>query len=333
MLHLHLIRFTNMSSSTALVLAPESSERGVVKVVPARWLVLAAFAAVYVIWGSTYLGIRLAIDSIPPFLMAGARFLIAGLILYGVMIARGVSRPTVVHWKNAFVVGSLLLLAGNGGMTWATQFVPTNLAALLIAGTPLWILVIDWMRPNGTRPTNRVFAGLALGFAGVGVMVAAKNQSSAGLVSPVATIVILLSSVCWAAGSVYSRHARKPDSALLFVAMQMIAGGLLLLVLGSRLGELHRFDWGKVTAVSMLAFFYLTIFGSLVGFTAYVWLLQVSTPAKVSTYAYVNPMIALVLGRVVLGEVLARSTLIAGMLILAAVVLCTLSSGRKPESE
>lgn len=287
------------------------------------WLVATAFAAVYLIWGSTYLGIRIAIDSIPPLLMSGGRFLIAGLVLYPVMRLAGAAPPTAIEWRHATMIGALLLLAGNGGVSWAEQTVPTNMVALLIAATPLWINLVDWLRPEGRRPRALVLVGLALGFVGVGFIVWSKNPLGQSIVNPAGAGVLLFASVCWAVGSVWSRHVPRSDSALLTVAMQMIAGGLLLLVAGAGLGETQSLNWRAITTASAYAFFFLTIFGSLVGFTAYVWLLQVSTPQRVSTYAYVNPLIAVVLGWVVLDEALPQGALIAGGLIIAAVVAIT----------
>jgi drug/metabolite transporter (DMT)-like permease len=285
--------------------------------------VVAAFAAVYLIWGSTYLGIRLAIDSIPPFLMAGCRFVIAGLILYGVMRLRGAAKPTAQQWRSAAIVGGLLLLIGNGGVSWAQQTVPSGIAALVVAAVPLWIMLVDWLRPQGSRPKVIVWVGLAAGFAGVALIVAGKNQFGHRLVDPVGAAALVFATVAWAFGSVYSRHAEKPGSALLSVAMQMISGGALLLVAGVALGEMSRLNFAHITPTSAWAFIYLTLIGSLVGFTAYVWLLQVSTPARVSTYAYVNPLIAVFLGHLVLKEAIPKTVALAGALILAAVIAIT----------
>lgn len=290
---------------------------------PPLWLIVAAFAAVYVIWGSTYLGIRLAIDSIPPLTMSGARFLTAGIALYSVMRICGAPRSSAVQWRDASIVGALLLLVGNGGVSWAEKTVPTNMAALIIAATPLWINLIDWLRPNGTKPHGLVFVGLGLGFVGVALMVCSRDRLGHSVVDPVGAGVLLFASLCWALGSVFSRYARKSTSALLAISMQMIAGGILLLVAGVMMGELPGFDLHQITPKSAYAFAYLTVFGSLVGFPAYVWLLQVSTPARVSTYAYVNPVIAVVLGWLVLGEALPKSLLLAGSLIVLAIVLIT----------
>jgi len=295
---------------------------------PPLWLVLTAFLAVYVIWGSTYLGIHIAIQTMPPFLMAGGRFVIAGFFLYGVMRLRGVARPTREQWIDATVIGALLLLGGNGGVSWAQQYVPSGVTALVVAATPLWMILIDWLRPAGRRPHGVVFVGLALGFAGVTVIALSRDHGGQRLVDPVGVAVLLLATLSWASGSVFSRHARKPQEALLAIGMQMIAGGCTQLLTGAALGELPHLHPSLFSHASIVAFVYLTVIGSLVGFTAYVWLLQVSTPARVATYAYVNPFIAVLLGRLVLDEPLPHSVVLAGALILGAVILITVRQSR-----
>jgi drug/metabolite transporter (DMT)-like permease len=296
---------------------------------PALSLVLIAFAAVYLIWGSTYLGIAIAIETIPPFLMAGCRFMLAGLVLYAVMRGRGVARPDAAHWRSALVIGALLLLAGNGGVTWAQKTVPSGIAALVVAATPLWMMLIDWLRPGGLRPTFSVVCGLAVGFAGVTLIVASRNDLGHRIVDPAGAAALIFATICWAFGSVFSRHTAKPNSALLAVAMQMIAGGGLQIVTGFALGEPGQFHLEMITARSAWAFVYLTVFGSLIGYSAYVWLLQVSTPARVSTYAYVNPLIAVLLGKMILDEPVPRTVLLAGALILTAVILITRQTQRR----
>jgi len=320
-----------MSATPPLVEPPvaplSSSSRSAV---PApRWLVLAAFATVYLVWGSTYLGIRVAIESIPPFFMAGGRFVIAGAILYACMRLKGAARPTALDWRDAAIVGGLLLVLGNGGLSWAELRVPTNVAALMVAGTPLWMIVLDWVRPQGRRPHGLVFAGLALGFAGVALIVASRDTHGHGIINPFCAIILLAASISWASGSIYSRHAQKPASALLAIAMQMLTGGGLMFVVSLALGETNHWHWQEITARSASAFVYLTIIGSLITFPCYVWILQVSTPARVSTYAYVNPLIAVILGRIVLGETLPAGVVAAGGLILAAVVLITVKGPAK----
>jgi drug/metabolite transporter (DMT)-like permease len=296
--------------------------------VPPFWLIVAAFGAVYLIWGSTYLGIRLAIDSMPPLLMGGTRFILAGGILYPLMRFVGASRPRRIEWRSAVLIGAFLLLVGNGGVTWAQQTVPSSIAALMVAATPLWINLIEWLRPRGKRPHRAVFAGLALGFAGVTLIVISKGTSGENVVHPTGAALLLIATLSWAFGSIFSRHAPQNESALLNISMQMLCGGVLMFLTGLALGEAEQFHPAQITATSAWAFVYLTLIGSLVGFTAYVWLLQVSTPARVSTYAYVNPFIAVLLGRLVLHEPLPGSVLLAGTCIIGAVMLITKTGKR-----
>ena len=320
-----------MSATSIIEADLELSSKGSHKEsVPPAWLVIAAFGAVYVIWGSTYFGIRLAIDTIPPFLMAGGRFLTAGICLFGCMTLRGAPAPTLAHWRDATIIGALLLLVGNGGVSWAQQTVPSGIAALMVGATPLWINLINWIRPNGERPRAGVFGGIALGFAGIALLVLSKDRLGHSVVDPCGAGVLLLAPLCWAWGSVFSRHAQQPAAPLQAIGMQMITGGLLLLTAGLATGEAGRLHAEQITLTSGLAFLYLTLVGSLVGFTAYVWLLQVSTPARVSTYAYVNPFIAVFLGWCFLDEPLSRSVLLAGGLIIVAVALITTAGGARP---
>ena len=318
---------TNSEVYVSPVLRVASRPKAATRSAP-TWLVLSAFAAVYLIWGSTYLGIHVAIGSIPPFLMAGARFLIAGLILYPVMRLRGAPRPNTRHWLSAGVVGALLLLAGNGGVTWGQQTVSSGVTALMVAAVPLWMNLLEWLRPAGRRPSAAVLTGIGLGFAGVALIALGKDEQGRAVIDPAGAIALLIAPFCWAFGSLYSRQAEQNSSALLNVAMQMICGGALMLLLGGALGEAHTFQLSNVTASSARAFVYLTLIGSLVAFTAYVWLLQVSTPARVSSYAYVNPFVAVVLGKLILDEPFPHSVLMAGALIIVAVVLITSEKGR-----
>ena len=289
-------------------------------------MVIAAFAAVYLIWGSTYLAIRLAIETIPPFLMAGTRFLCAGALLFGVMRARRVPTPKGVQWRSAAIVGALLLLAGNGGVTWAEQRVQSALTALLIATVPLWMIVLDWLRPGGSgRPRIAVFVGLAIGFAGVALIVLARDRTGHNAVDPIGVTALLGAALCWAIGSVYSKQMPQAANPLMAVAAQMLCGGALMVATALARGEAAGFHPSAVSRTSLYALVYLVLIGALVGFTAYVWLLRVSTPARVSTYAYVNPFIAVVLGWFVAHEPISGSILLAGSLIIGAVVLITTS--------
>lgn len=292
---------------------------------PPRWQVIAAFAAVYLIWGSTYLGIRFAIETIPPYLMAGTRFLIAGALLYGWMRLRGVPHPNRLHWRSALIIGGLLLLGGNGSVTWAEQRVPSGLASLLIATVPLWISLLDWLRPGGTRPAGRVMIGLVMGFIGMVVLVGPTDLAGGSHIDPIGALALIGAALSWSVGSLYSRsrHAQQPDSPLMGTAIEMLAGGGLLMVVALVRGEWGQFDPSAVSLRSGLALGYLILFGAIVGFSCYIWLLKVTTPARASTYAYVNPIVAVFLGWALASEPLSLRTLIAAPMIILAVVLIT----------
>lgn len=297
---------------------------------PATSLVLAAFAAVYLLWGSTYLAIRVAIDTLPPLLMAGARFLLAGTILYAVMRLRGVPAPTRRQWRSTAIVGTLMLMCGNGGVVMAERTVPTGVAALLVAMVAFWMVLLEWMRPGGARPTLRVVAGLLIGFAGIVILVGPAGIVGGERVDPWGALLLMIGSAAWAAGSIYARAAELPRSALLATAMEMLAGGAALTIAGSLRGELASANPAAFTTESVLALLYLVVFGSLVGFSAYVWLLQVSTAARVSTYAYVNPVVAVLLGWWLLDEPLTSRVLAAAVVIILAVAVITTGKRAEP---
>ena len=283
-----------------------------------------ALGAVYLVWGSTYLAIRFAIDTIPPFTMAGVRFTVAGWLLYALVRLRGAPAPTRRHWGSAAVIGTLLLGGGNGGVTWAEQLVPSGIAALIVATVPAWMVLFEWIRPDGTRPTLRVVLGLALGLAGIGLLVVAGQADfSAARIDLRGAGVLLLAALSWAYGSIRSRSLDVPSSALQLTAMQMMAGGLLLLGAGVVTGEPARLELAAVTRDSVLALAYLIVFGAWVGYGAYVWLLRATTPAVVSTYAYVNPGIAVFLGWLFANEPLDGWMLGAMGVTLAGVALIT----------
>ncbi|HWM90424.1 MAG TPA: drug/metabolite exporter YedA [Thermoanaerobaculia bacterium] len=290
-----------------------------------------ALATVYVIWGSTYLAIRFAIETLPPFWMAGVRFLVSGVLLYGWARWRGASRPSRVHWRSAALIGALLLLGGNGGVVWAEQRVDSGLAALLVSTVPLWMVVFEWLRKGGTRPTLGVVAGLALGFAGLVMLV----RPGSGGIDPIGAAVLLLACVSWAWGSLRSRHVTLPESPLLATGMEMLSGGVFLMVVGLLTGEAGRLDLAGASMKSVLSLGYLIVFGAL-GFTAYIWLLRVTSPALVSTYAYVNPVVAVFLGWALAGEPLTGGMLGAAAVILTGVALITVFRNRpapQPQEE
>ena len=290
-----------------------------------RSLVIAAYATVYVVWGSTYLAIRYAVETLPPFLMAGARFLLAGLMLALWSRWRDGARATAVNWRAATIAGAFLLLGGNGMVVWAEQRVASGLAALLVATMPLWMVVVAWAKPGGRAPKLGVAAGILLGIAGL-LLLVGPGSISGTAVDRTGAIVLTLAALSWAIGSLYSRTAPLPANPILATGLEMVAGGVLLLILGTALGEWPELNVGRASAASIIGFFYLVVFGSLIGFTAFAWLIRVSTPARVSTYAFVNPVVAVFLGWLIAHEPVTRMTIIATAVIVAAVALITLAS-------
>jgi drug/metabolite transporter (DMT)-like permease len=290
---------------------------------PKRSRVLIAFAALYVIWGSTYLGIRFAIETIPPFLMAGARFVSAGLIMYVIAWSQGIGKSTWANWRTSLIIGACLLLAGNGGVTISEQHIDSGLAALIVAIVPIYIVLLGWAMGMAPRPSSIVWLALVGGFVGVGILFgpALHFSSEQGRHPAIGISILLVSSFIWSAGSLYSRTAKHAASPFLTAAQQMLCGGALLLVAGVVTGELPQFHPGSISISSLASFVYLVIIGAVVGYTAYIWLLRHCEPTKVATYAYVNPIVAVLLGAVFAGETLTMRTLIAAALIIGSVAL------------
>lgn len=279
------------------------------------------FAAVYILWGSTYLGIRFAVASIPPLLMAGARFVIAGSVLYAILRRSGAARPERVHWRSALLLGGLFLLGGNGLVSVAEQTVPSGVTALIVAAVPLWMVWLNAL-DRKTWPHFTVVAGVILGVGGIALLVLPGfSAANAEHIDPWGVELLIVATFSWAVGSLYAHRAPLPASTLLGTAMEMIGGGLLLIGVGLLSGEGAALHVAAITAKSLIAFAYLTAFGSLLGFTAYVWLLKVTTPARASTYAFVNPVIAVLLGAALAGEALTLRVAAATGVIVAAVSL------------
>lgn len=293
---------------------------------------IAAFAAIYLIWGSTYLAIKFAIETIPPFLMLSMRFTPAGLALYAALRLRGVPRPTAREWQAGAAVGVLMLAGGTGAVAWAERTIPSGLAALLVAAVPMWMVLFDWFGPARRRPTGRVLLGLAIGFCGVALIVGPTRESFGGA-GVAAVLAVVFGTVCWALGSVYSRYTPLPRSAFMASAVEMLGAGVALFVLGAATGELGRFDPSGVSVASAASVLYLVVFGSLVAYAAYVWLLHNTTPARVSSYAFVNPLVALLLGVWLGDESFGPTTLFAAVLIVGSVVLITLRRRRAPAAD
>jgi len=300
-----------------------------------RLRVAAAFAAVYLVWGSTYLAIRYAVETMPPFLMGGVRFVLAGAMLYAWSRTRGGAAPTKAQWRAATITGVLLLVGGNGSVVWSEQHVPSGMVALIVAIVPLWMVLLDWWRPNGRRPRAPVFVGLALGLVGLALLIGPNALSAhpgGPSVKTVAVFVPVLGSLLWAVGSIYSKYAARPASSQLATGMQMLGGGLAFLLVGTAAGEWRHLDVSAISRASWIGFIYLLTFGSLVGFTAYIYLLRATTPAKAATYAYVNPVVAVLLGWAVASEPLTARTLIAAAVILAGVALITVTGESRPST-
>jgi drug/metabolite transporter (DMT)-like permease len=295
---------------------------------------VAGFASIYLIWGSTYLAIRFVVETLPPFLAAGCRFVIAGAILWFILRlrppnrnapapSRGQSKPSLAQWRAAWVVGSLMLAGGNGLVSWSELYIPSGITALIVGTMPLWMVLLDWILHRNARPSLAVIAGLVIGFAGV-VLLASNGEASAdGDTSKWGVAALLLACVFWAYGSLRSRRVDQGPSMLVASAMQMIGGGLTLLVIGTIVNEWPSVDFSGISLRSALAFLYLIFAGSLIGFTSYVWLLSVASPTAVSTYAYVNPVVAVFLGWWLGNETITGRTIIAGAMVVGAVALMT----------
>ena len=296
-----------------------------------RTLLLAAFAAVYVLWGSTYLAMRVGVEAIPPLMLAGLRHITIGVLLYPLLRWKTGFRPTASHWRTAAVTGCLLLFVGNGGVCWAEQVVPSGITALLVTMVSLWLVIVDWLRPGGHRPVPKVLFGIVLGFAGVALLVGPVHLGGSERVDLRGVAVLVVACFSWACGSLYSKHGALPASPLLGVAMQGLVGGAVLLAAGLVSGEFHRFHFAAVSWRPWVALAYLIVFGSGLGFTSYLYMLKNSTAARVATYALVNPVVALFLGWLVADEVISLRTVIAAVIILTAVILVITAPHRPQE--
>jgi drug/metabolite transporter (DMT)-like permease len=289
--------------------------------------VWAALAVVYVVWGSTYLGILYAIDTIPVFLSMGIRFVLAGGLLYAWAVRRGDVLGDRIGWRQwaaAVLVGGLLFVGGNSLVAWSETRVDTGVAALLIAAVPLWMALFD-RAANGQRLSRSTLIGLLVGFAGVALLAWPSGPSR---INALGAVALLVSGAAWAAGSLIARGSPLPRRPLVSSGMQMLAGGMLLMLVAGASGELT--EVGHVSLRSVLAMVYLIVFGSWLAFSTYSWLLQVAPTSVVSTYAYVNPVVAVFLGWVVLSEPLSVRTVVAGAVILGAVALIVTPARRRP---
>jgi drug/metabolite transporter (DMT)-like permease len=282
------------------------------------WL---ALIALYIVWGSTYLGIKIAIETMPPFFHAGTRFLISGLILVIWQRKAGQSMPTRKQWVSTAVIGSLLLLGGNGLVAWAEQFIPSGIAALIIASVPLFLVIGEALRPNGVKPSWQGIVGLLIGFVGIFILVGPSEISgSTTKLNPVGVMALLSACLFWTIGSLYSKSADLPKSSLMTTGAQMLMGSISLFIISVISGELNGWDITSISTRSLYGLLYLILIGSLVGFASYGWLLQNAPISLVSTYAYVNPIVAVLLGTWFANETLEPRIWVATAIIIGSVI-------------
>jgi drug/metabolite transporter (DMT)-like permease len=294
--------------------------------------VILAFAAIYTIWGTTYLAIRIAVTTMPAFLMAGTRFLIAGALAFAFLRLRRVPMPNRLEWRSAAMIGAFLLVGGNGLVTWSEQQIPSSYAALVVATVPLWMTLFDWLFYRGPAPNKQISLGLILGIVGIVLLIGPGQLRGQATFDWISLAVLLLAPVLWSIGSLYSREAQQPANVFMTTAMEMLAGGALLIIAGLLTNEASQLHLSSISTDSWLAMLYLTVFGSIVALTAYVWLLKTVRPTRVATYTYVNPVIAVALGWLVLSEPITRQTLVAVAVIIVAVMLIT-SQRDQPEAQ
>ena len=298
---------------------------------PNRTLVFWAFAAIYLIWGSTYLGIQVAIETMPPFLLAAARFLLAGAILVAWARFQGEAMTGPAVWRTAAVLGALFFVLGNGLVVWAEQHVPSGRTALLASTSPIWTVILESALDRWRRPPARVLAGIGLGMIGLVLLASPNVGETSGAVSVAGIVALLGASVAWAAGSVFAHRHHLPASPAMATGMKMVGGGAQLAVIALVAGETRTFLLGQVSPASWAAFVYLVIFGSIIGFTAFAYLLRVTTPQMVGTSSYVNPLVAVLLGWSLASEVVTAKMLLGALISLGGVVLIRLPVRRVPE--
>jgi drug/metabolite transporter (DMT)-like permease len=287
-----------------------------------RTKVLAAFITLYIVWGATFLGMRYAVAEIPPMLMAGTRFVISGLLMYAFVRQRGEPNPTPTQWRAAAIAGTLLII-GNTATAAATRRIPSGVTGLFVGLTPCWFVLFDWMRPKGVAPRPEVIFGLLGGLAGIALLVGPSRLTGTESLDLIGVAAVIIGSLIWAAGSIYSRYAPRTDSAIMMTAAQLLVGGAVVTIAAVLTGDLSGFHVSAVTSRGWLAYGYLIAFGSFLGFTAYTYILKESTPARIATYAYVNPIVAVFVGWALGGEPLTRRVLISAAIIIGAVVMIT----------
>jgi drug/metabolite transporter (DMT)-like permease len=296
---------------------------------PQTWKVLLAFAIIYFVWGSTFLAIRVGVREVPPFLLAGMRFLIAGLVLYGWMRARGTPSPKLREWMAASFLALLIFVFDYGLLFWAEQRVPSGIAAVMMATIPVFMSLGEIVFLRTQRLTVRLGLALVVGMAGVAVLVGRSMSLGEAPVDTAGAIALIVASLSWSVASSLTRKLPLPSAKAMSSGAQMLAGGVLLTIAASVLGEFHGFRVQAVSGEAWLALAYLIVAGSIAGFTAYVWLLHHESPTKVGTYAYVNPVVAVLVGYFLGGEAIGPRTIVGTLLVLVSIVVITTMSTKK----
>jgi drug/metabolite transporter (DMT)-like permease len=298
---------------------------------PSKALIFTAFAGLYIIWGSTYLGIKYAIETIPPFLLVAIRFLIAGSVLIAWCIYKGEKLPTGKAFATIGFGGVLMLFVGNGAVSWAEQYLPSGLVAIIVATVPLWFVVLDKRQWNYYFSNKQILLGIIIGFLGVFMLFAGKGSISltGSTINIISFFVLIIGAMGWAVGSLYSKYKKVEGSTTMKAAVQMLAAGIFGLVVSFISEEPQTFQFTKITGTSIIAVAYLIVFGSLVGYLSYIWLLSVQPPSIVGTYAYVNPVVAVFLGWLFLHEAFTSSQVFALLIILVGVILVNFRKDQK----
>jgi drug/metabolite transporter (DMT)-like permease len=290
-----------------------------------------AFSAIYILWGSTYLANKYAIETIPPIIVSGLRFLIAGTILYAIERPKVKIKPKWAHWKESLIIGFLMLSIGNGGIVWAQKKVPSGLTALLVSSTPIWLIIIDWLRPNGVKPKKWVIFGIILGFTGIAFLISPDKYSGENSIDFLGFSMLLIASIAWASGTMYSRHAHIMESPFLSISMHMLCGGTILILFSLIIGDFQNFNPWEISIHSIIAVSYLVVAGSLLGFTAYLWLMRKKPPVLVSTNSFINPVVAIFIGWAIAGEIVTLKMLIASVIIIISVIVITINNFDRKE--
>jgi drug/metabolite transporter (DMT)-like permease len=289
------------------------------------WKTLLAFAIIYIVWGSTYLAIRVGVREVPPFILAAIRFCAAGLVLFGWTIARGERSPSGRQWASISLLGALIFVFDYGLLFWAEQRVPSGIAAVMMATIPLFMALFEIMLLRTQKLTLRLSSALLIGIAGVALLVSRSLNLGGAPIDAAGALALIVASLSWSVASVLMRKLPLPHSKVMSSGAQMLAGGIFLALAAAALGEFHDFRPAAISREAWLSLLYLIVAGSIVGFTAYVWLIHHESPTKVGTYAYVNPVVAVVVGYFLGGETLSLRSILGTLFVLASVVVITMT--------